>query len=33
VAALGAVGGVLGRLVDTGTDWREFLAPRDRRPR
>ncbi|NEB15643.1 hypothetical protein [Streptomyces coelicoflavus] len=33
VAALGAVGGVLGRLVDNGTDWREFLAAGDRRPR
>ncbi|MET8485515.1 hypothetical protein [Streptomyces tendae] len=33
VAALGAVGAVLGRLVDEGTDWREFLAPGDRRNR
>ncbi len=33
VAALGAVGGVLGRLVDEGTDWREFLTGGDRRPR
>ncbi|MGY5629043.1 hypothetical protein ACW7N6_08930 [Streptomyces sp. UC1A3] len=33
VAALGAVGGVLGRLVDNGTDWRAFLAPGDRRTR
>ncbi|MBU6534312.1 hypothetical protein ACFUIW_14775 [Streptomyces sp. NPDC057245] len=33
VAALGAVGGVLGRLVDNGTDWREFLALGDRRTR
>lgn len=31
VAALGAVGGVLGRLMDNGTDWREFLTPGDRR--
>ncbi|WP_217244930.1 hypothetical protein [Streptomyces sp. AC602_WCS936] len=33
VAALGAVGGVVGRLMDNGTDWREFLAPGDRRTR
>ncbi|MEV5811633.1 hypothetical protein CJI59_13235 [Streptomyces sp. Alain-F2R5] len=33
VAALGAVGGVAGRLADNGTDWREFLAPGDRRTR
>ncbi|MFE1586061.1 hypothetical protein [Streptomyces sp. NPDC059402] len=33
VAALGAVGAVLGRLVDNGTDWREFLTAGDRRPR
>ncbi|CAL9633097.1 MULTISPECIES: hypothetical protein [Streptomyces] len=33
VAALGAVGAVLGRLADNGTDWREFLAPGDRRTR
>jgi hypothetical protein len=33
VAALGAVGAVLGRLVDNGTDWREFLAPGGRRTR
>ncbi|MFG2547570.1 hypothetical protein ACGFOM_34605 [Streptomyces sp. NPDC048594] len=33
VAALGAVGAVVGRLIDNGTDWREFLAPRGRRTR
>ncbi|MET9988662.1 hypothetical protein ABZ061_03730 [Streptomyces mutabilis] len=33
VAALGAVGGVAGRLADNDTDWREFLAPGDRRTR
>lgn len=30
VAALGAVGFVLGRLVDEGTDLRAFLGGRDR---
>ncbi|ATL31539.1 hypothetical protein [Streptomyces formicae] len=30
VAALGTVGFVLGRLVDDGTDIREFLGGRDR---
>ncbi|MFG2648099.1 hypothetical protein [Streptomyces sp. NPDC048436] len=30
VAALGAVGFVLGRLVDDGTDIRGFLGGRDR---
>ncbi len=33
VAALGAVGAVVGRLIDAGVDWREFLASGDRRPR
>lgn len=33
VAALGAVGFVLGRLVDDGTDIREFLSGRDRERR
>ncbi|MEC3995849.1 hypothetical protein VSR01_20945 [Actinacidiphila sp. DG2A-62] len=33
VAALGAVGAVVGRLIDSGVDWREFFAPGDRRPR
>ncbi|MEU5583384.1 hypothetical protein ABZ791_33830 [Streptomyces huasconensis] len=30
VAALGAVGFVAGRLVDSGTDLRDFLGGRDR---
>ncbi|MFJ2769143.1 hypothetical protein [Streptomyces sp. NPDC087300] len=30
VAALGAVGFVVGRLIDDGTDFREFLGGRDR---
>ncbi|MET9543902.1 MULTISPECIES: hypothetical protein [unclassified Streptomyces] len=33
VAALGAVGFVLGRLVDNGTDIRDFLGGRDRERR
>lgn len=33
VAALGAVGFVLGRLVDDGTDIRGFLGGRDRERR
>ncbi|GAA1916382.1 hypothetical protein GCM10009837_46670 [Streptomyces durmitorensis] len=33
VAALGAVGFVLGRLVDEGTDLRAFLGGRDRERR
>ncbi|MFD9887272.1 hypothetical protein ACFWZT_38070 [Streptomyces alboflavus] len=33
VAALGAVGFVLGRLVDDGIDVREFLSGRDRERR
>ena len=33
VAALGAVGFVLGRLVDDGTDIRVFLGGRDRERR
>lgn len=33
VAALGAVGFVLGRLVDEGTDVRAFLGGRDRERR
>ncbi|ARX86928.1 hypothetical protein SMD44_06409 [Streptomyces alboflavus] len=33
VAALGAVGFVLGRLVDDGIDIREFLSGRDRERR
>ncbi|MEU6674973.1 MULTISPECIES: hypothetical protein [unclassified Streptomyces] len=33
VAALGAVGFVLGRLVDDGTDIRAFLGGRDRERR
>ncbi|MGW5735259.1 MULTISPECIES: hypothetical protein [Streptomyces] len=33
VAALGAVGFVLGRLVDDGTDVRAFLGGRDRERR
>ncbi|MGW5860770.1 hypothetical protein ACWFRJ_01185 [Streptomyces sp. NPDC055239] len=33
VAALGAVGFVLGRLVDEGTDIRAFLGGRDRERR
>ncbi|MEV0522773.1 hypothetical protein AB0I66_05065 [Streptomyces sp. NPDC050439] len=33
VAALGAVGFVLGRLVDDGTDLRAFLGGRDRERR
>ncbi|MFH8486987.1 hypothetical protein [Streptomyces longisporoflavus] len=33
VAALGAVGFVLGRLVDDGTDIRAFLDGRDRERR
>ncbi|MEV6755052.1 hypothetical protein [Streptomyces sp. NPDC051214] len=33
VAALGAVGFVLGRLVDDGTDLRAFIGGRDRERR
>lgn len=33
VAALGAVGFVLGRLVDDGTDIRAFIGGRDRERR
>ncbi|MGW0904886.1 hypothetical protein [Streptomyces sp. NPDC002853] len=33
VAALGAVGFVLGRLVDDGTDIRAFIGDRDRERR
>ncbi|MGW7066350.1 hypothetical protein ACWGII_35380 [Streptomyces sp. NPDC054855] len=33
VAALGAVGFVLGRLVDDGTDVRAFIGGRDREHR
>lgn len=31
VAALGAVGGIAGRLVDSGVDLRDLLGPRDGR--
>ncbi|MCL2732274.1 MAG: hypothetical protein FWE15_19885 [Actinomycetia bacterium] len=33
VASLGAAGAAVGRLIDTGVDWREFLSAGDRRPR
>ncbi|WP_369205475.1 hypothetical protein [Streptomyces sp. PU-14G] len=33
VAALGAVGFAVGRMVDDGLDWREFLRGADRRRR
>jgi hypothetical protein len=33
VAALGAVGAVVGRLLDGDVDWREFRAPGGRRVR
>ncbi|MFI6565862.1 hypothetical protein [Streptomyces sp. NPDC050534] len=33
VAALGAVGGLVGRLLDNGVDWRDAFASRDKRAR
>ncbi|RCG15490.1 hypothetical protein DQ392_24210 [Streptomyces reniochalinae] len=33
VAALGAIGFTVGRMVDDGLDWREFLRGPDRRRR
>ncbi|MEU5832670.1 hypothetical protein ABZ820_03135 [Streptomyces diacarni] len=33
VAALGAIGFAVGRMVDDGLDWREFLRGADRRRR